>query len=289
MTKRKLALIGLLLILAVVIVSFIAYNTLTSPAAASSFPQLAGTLVSFDSRSQPDGSRFTTYAYWQPQTEQEWVLIVVSGYRLPINHPLMVSEYEALTELGYSTLFVDLPDSGGRTISDGRVNFGLEEQWAILGAYDWLTNQGYERIGIVSQSMGAYAALRAATLEPGIQAIWMDSPLTNLAENAQYRANRGAATNWLYPLAFGFARIAQGDNFYDVSLQNLNPVNSNIRIGITSCQDDPAVPPWQANAVHDRFPQSQLFDDFVHEDIHPCVPASSIETWQQLVGNFFAP
>lgn len=78
---------------------------------------------------------------------------------------------------GYAVLLMDSPK--------GKSTLGLREKDDVLGAVDYLRKEeglGVP-IGVVAQSQGAHSALFAAAEAPNeIQAIWADSPHSNLNE-----------------------------------------------------------------------------------------------------------
>ncbi len=86
----------------------------------------------------------------------------------------------ALHRHGFHVLLLDLRGHG--TSGQGRFTFGLRERRDILGAVDWLQQQGFAggSIGVHGISMGAASAIGAAAEEPAIAAIVCDSAFADL-------------------------------------------------------------------------------------------------------------
>lgn len=290
-TIRNKKFLTLIIIVVITLIFFgatsIAFNIMTNPAAKSTHPPAPGEIVNFDSVPDKDGKTFKVYANWIPVEDSDWVLILIGGYRLNSNNPFMVEKEQIpLNQSGYSTLLLDLPDSGGLTIGDGHINFGTEEQLAIRAARKWLSDKGYTKIGFVTHSMGSYATLLAAAYDSEIKYIVADSPLTNLQQNIHYRIGKGQLFNIGYPLAFIHAGIFKGENFWDVDVDKL-AISQDIRLLISVCNNDPAVDPNQGRELHKRFNNSKIVDGMEHQEIHPCYPYDHNEFWLEDVIQFF--
>jgi dipeptidyl aminopeptidase/acylaminoacyl peptidase len=80
----------------------------------------------------------------------------------------------ALHARGFAVLLIDMRGHG--VSGDARFAFGLTERHDIMGATDWLRQQGFApgSIGVLGVSMGAAAAIGAAAEEPAIGALVAD-------------------------------------------------------------------------------------------------------------------
>jgi alpha-beta hydrolase superfamily lysophospholipase len=84
-----------------------------------------------------------------------------------------------LCDAGYDVLF----DWRGRGRSDGgATSLGILERRDLLGALDWLTDQGVERLGVLGFSMGAAVAIATSPLAPNIAAVVADSPFPRVRD-----------------------------------------------------------------------------------------------------------
>jgi fermentation-respiration switch protein FrsA (DUF1100 family) len=63
-----------------------------------------------------------------------------------------------------------------------RFTAGVSEYKDVLGAFDWLRQQGYaaEHIGVLGVSMGASTSINAFGEEPNIAALWADSAFADI-------------------------------------------------------------------------------------------------------------
>jgi hypothetical protein len=117
---------------------------------------------------------------------------------------------------GYSVLLVDLRNHGRSTVTSGHAAFGATEYLDVLGAWDWLVEQGFppSRVGLFGGSMGAVSSLVALAHEPRVPAAWVDSPFYNfealLRDNLALRGFPGS----LAPGAIRMGGIVWGDDLY---------------------------------------------------------------------------
>jgi len=121
-----------------------------------------------------------------------------------------------LHRAGFSVLLLDQRNHGESTVTTGRYAGGMREYRDVLGAWDWLAQQGVaaSRIGLFGASLGAAATLIAAGQEPRIPAVWDDSSYadteTRIKEDL---AQRGYPT--ILSAAGGLmAQLIGGDDIY---------------------------------------------------------------------------
>ena len=76
-----------------------------------------------------------------------------------------------------NVLTIDLRNYGESSIVSKYENLGLSEYKDVLGAFDFLNKNGFEKyqIGLLGISLGSTSAIFAAKEESSIKAIWLDS------------------------------------------------------------------------------------------------------------------
>lgn len=171
----KRAMFGVYAFAAYLFVAHIAYDALTLPigSAGSAAPSGYVEDVTFPSR----GQNYPVHAFYLPGKPGYPALISVHGYRGSRHDQFHMERAEALRNLGYSVVSLDLAGHGGDTLGKGRIAMGYSERWDVLGGYDYLLQKGFKpaQIGIVGESLGAATSLLATAAEPRIRAVWADS------------------------------------------------------------------------------------------------------------------
>ncbi len=186
--KRRIAifLARTILILVIVITAVlysltavIAYDTVS--AAPDRLPRITPSGAFEDVTFPARGQAYRVYGFYVPGTGRDQALINVHGFKNSRYVPYQIDRAQALRDLGYTVLSIDLSDSAGDTVATGRTAFGYRERWDVLGAFDYLLSRGFaaSRIGLVGESMGAATNLLAAAQEPRIRAVWADSAYTD--------------------------------------------------------------------------------------------------------------
>ena len=120
-------------------------------------------------------------------TLRGWYLPSRNGAAIIAGHGIggsrLLEPAEILSRHGYGVLSFDWRAHGE---SDGELcTFGYYEVRDVEGALAWLGEQADvdpERIGMLGESMGAVAAIRAAAALPGIRAVVADSAYPDLEE-----------------------------------------------------------------------------------------------------------
>ncbi len=162
------------------LLSYVAFDLATKPPDHAAINKPSGEYrdVSFRSR----GQNYSVYAFYLPGKVDAPALISTHGLSGSRYDEFQVRRAMALRDLGYTVLSIDLSDSTGDTVGNGRIAYGYEERWDVLGAFDYLIAQGFaaNRIGLVGESMGATTSLLAAAAEPRIKAVWADSGYARL-------------------------------------------------------------------------------------------------------------
>lgn len=121
---------------------------------------------------------------------------------------------------GFNVLAIDLRDAGDSTYEDGRTAIGSEEYQDALGAFDWLVSEKgipAEKIGMLGNSLGGATAMNAFAAEPGIAALFLNSPFANLPQVIRDELQRNGYPALLAPAALIMARVVAGDNLTERS------------------------------------------------------------------------
>ena len=137
-----------------------------SPAALPGAVGLPIEKVSFNAR---DGT--TLCGYWIPPPHPTDAAIVIC----PGLNGSAASDlpYAALLrDAGYGVLLFDFR-AHGRSAGE-RVSLGWHERGDLLGAVDWLTEQGIERVGALGLSMGGAVAISAAPEHTALKVVVAD-------------------------------------------------------------------------------------------------------------------
>jgi dienelactone hydrolase len=120
-----------------------------------------------------DKAQLTIHGWWVPRPDSQRVLIMVHSrdgtrtFLLPISARLWQEDFNIL-----------LFDTRSQGQSEGEhYSFGLNEQYDVLGAVNFLEAKGFQpgKIGVVGWSMGAPAAFLAMAKTPDIKAGLLDS------------------------------------------------------------------------------------------------------------------
>ncbi len=191
-----LSLIAVLVVIAYAAVAYLGYNFLSTVASKAPIltPEGKYETVSFPAR----GQDYLVYAYYLEGEAGMPAIIQAHGWRSSRFEPAVLERTALYRSLGYHILSLDLSDARGETVGNGRIAMGYEERFDVLGAFDYLLTRGFapDQIGVTGESMGAVSVILAAALEPGIRAVWADSPFTRSDSVASEQAE-----------TFGFPRI----------------------------------------------------------------------------------
>lgn len=129
----------------------------------------------------------------------------------------------ALNEAGYNVFLFDFRGSGR---SEGQhTTAGYLEVWDIVAAVAWLRDRiGGRPVGVLGLSMGAAAAITAATETGDISAIMADSPFAHLQGVMREKVREIVPHPLLEPLAW--ASINIGDTISGGNHRRVRPVDS---------------------------------------------------------------
>jgi len=254
--KRNITIIFVsLLIIVMIIFIFLtrmAYDLISlnaSPAPVTR-PDRAFEEVSFPSR----GRNYPVYAFWQTTKPDAPVIINVHGYKGSRYAAYIQKRASILLDMGYNVLTPDLSDNGGKTVEDGHISMGFDEQYDVLGSYDFLISKGFkpEQIGIVAESMGAAASLLAMQLQPEIKVIWADSPFADSPTVLREQASNLNLPSVIIDGSLIWAKILSGDDIFEVSPIRLGTdlAANEQSVYLTTCASDATVNPHHARDLY---------------------------------------
>jgi len=142
-----------------------------------------------------------------PSTASDKALILVHGHNSSRSHEFggKFPEFAAaMHRQGFSVLMIDLRGHGQSEAA--YCTFGLSERQDVIGAFNWLKQQGYkpQKIGVLGVSLGAAAVIGAAADNPEIGVLVLDNGFAEI-----------------YPLIQDRWRVASGlpDFFLPTTLQ----------------------------------------------------------------------
>ncbi len=128
-----------------------------------------------------------------------------------------------LMDFDFNVLMFDLRGHGSS--SGDRVSGGYFERWDVLGAFDYLLEQGVDpgRIGLMGFSMGAAASILAAAEESRINAVAVDSTFANASDLiAREAARKTAIPGWLTPIFMPASKL-MANGIYGIDIGALVP------------------------------------------------------------------
>lgn len=155
-------------------------------------------------------------------------IVLCHGYFRDHRQPLDVAR--VLNEAGYHVLLFDFRGSG-RSEGD-HTTAGYLEVWDVVAAVRYLKDRIGERpIGVVGISMGAAAAITAATEIDDIDAIVADSPFAHLEGVMREKVREIVPHPLLEPLAWASIRI--GNEISGGDYRQVRPVDSIAKLETT--------------------------------------------------------
>jgi pimeloyl-ACP methyl ester carboxylesterase len=166
--------------------------------------------VSFPSR----GESINLSGWYMESSPGAPVVIVVHGINSNKHDAKLLTPAGMLVRNGFNVLMFDLRNHGDSGKDNGRTSMGNKEYLDVLGAWDYLIEKkGYEpdRIGIYAVSLGAGTSLTAFAQEPGIAALFVDSPFANLQEIAKAELALNNYPTFLWYSAYLTARVTGVD------------------------------------------------------------------------------
>jgi pimeloyl-ACP methyl ester carboxylesterase len=156
--------------------------------------------------------------WFMPNATSDQAIVLVHGFGLggcrTCDFKERFTEFAAqLHGRGFNVLMFDLRGHGQS--SDARYTFGVREQRDVLGAVDYLLEQGFQpgRIGVLGASMGGAASVLATAAEPAIGALVTDSAFADLDYLLQREfPRRSGLPAWLLPGVYLMGQMVTGEN-----------------------------------------------------------------------------
>jgi dipeptidyl aminopeptidase/acylaminoacyl peptidase len=166
--------------------------------------------------------------WWIPaEADDAPAVVLVHGIQSCRREANVLIPAGMLHRAGFSVFLIDMRDHGDSEGDDGRFAGGSEEYMDVLGAWDWVRDQGVpdDRIGVLGVSFGALSSVIAGGQEPGIAAVWADSVASRLDEGmsnfvVDQLNDPTGLSRVLVPGAMVWARLIAGDD-----LTKFNPID----------------------------------------------------------------
>ena len=203
---------------------------------------------------QTRGSAISLSGWHIHGSESAPTIIFVHGFESNRAGSEAIALAARLRETGFNSLLFDLRGHG--TSGNGQVSGGYFEQYDLLGAYDYLVEQGVapDTIGVIGFSMGAAIAALAVSEEPSIRALVLDSPFAEISDLiSQEVARKTPLPEWLVPLFTPGTKLA-ARVVYRIKLGEIAPVRAvrliDYPIAIIHGQDDTRIPLDHGVRVH---------------------------------------
>ena len=228
-------------------------------------------------------------AWYVPNAESSRAVILVHGRDASKQNEISgkIVELSAdLYEAGFAVLTIDMRGHGE---SEGeRYSFGVYERWDVLGAVDFLVDKGFEpeSIGVLGISMGGAATMGAASEDPTIGALVLESTFADLNPLIEEQwENESGLPKFFLPGVYLMNRLIYG---YDVTA--IQPVEEIVKFApgpilIMHCRTDDLVSMWHPETLLEAVPYAQTayFDDCYHAKLFRDFP----EEYKELVIPFF--
>lgn len=228
-------------------------------------------------------------AWYIPNHESSRAVILVHGRDASKQNAIsgkIVELGAALHDAGFAVMMIDLRGHGE---SEGsHYSFGVYERRDVLGAVDFLLNQGFEpgSIGVLGISMGGAAVIGAAAEEPDIGAVVLESTLADLNPLIEEQwENESGMPMFVLPGVYLMNRLVYGYN-----IRAVRPVEEIVKIPprpilIMHCMSDELIGMWHPLALNEAVPSSEasFFDDCDHAEIFRDQP----EAYKAVVIPFF--
>jgi uncharacterized protein len=220
MAYVALAAIGLLVLY--VLVSYIVYRRAFVAARPEFLDDFSFTPFEFQADSEEaelvtaDGVNFGAWHFRQPGSPQ--TVIVSGGHKGQRTNSLGISA--ALWRKGFNVILYSYRGMPGSDRAP--ITFGIKEVLELQAVIAFARKRiPHARIGLIGYSMGAVVSLLGAAGEPGVEALVLDSPFSDLrtllAENVRREAKvPGAPFVWLAGLMF---RLRSGSRLSECSPQ----------------------------------------------------------------------
>lgn len=201
--------------------------------------------------------------WYIPSLDSDRAMVLVHGRNASKQDAIsgnFVDLAAALHEAGTSVLMIDLRGHGE---SEGeRYSFGVNERRDVLGAVDLLLDHGYEagKIGVLGISLGGGATIGAASEEPAIGLVVLDSAFADLYPLIQLKWDEEAGLpRFFLPSLLFMNRVLYG---YDMT--EVRPADELAQIAprpvlIVHCTADEDVDISHAETLQETLPSAQTW------------------------------
>ncbi|MGD8682708.1 MAG: alpha/beta fold hydrolase [Chloroflexota bacterium] len=155
------------------------------------------------------------HGWWLPADDPGApAVVVIHGRSACVRHPEVLAPAAMLRQHGFSVLLLDLRDHGASTVEDGRYAGGTEEYRDVIGAVDWLLDQGVpaERIGLLGTSLGAATAIIAGGEDDRVRAVWADTSFADIERRVREDLEQRGLPTIVVPAATLIAQLVSGDD-----------------------------------------------------------------------------
>jgi dipeptidyl aminopeptidase/acylaminoacyl peptidase len=230
--------------------------------------------VTFPART--DGLKIV--AWYLPNESSNKAIIIVHGRNASKQHAAsetIVAFETALQKAGYAVLAIDLRGHGES--EEARYSFGVYERRDVLGAVDFLKEQGFQsgNIGVVGISLGGAAVNGAVAETEDIGAVVTEGTLGDF-EPIIYEQweNESGLPNFFLPGVFLMNRIMFGYSLAEVhpaeEIANATPRP----MLVIHCTEDDTVIINQSDILLEAAPhaESWIMSDCEHAELHRDYP-----------------
>lgn len=211
--------------------------------------------------------------WYVPNPGARRVMVLVHGRNASKQNAISGNLPQLAAELHSAGLAVLMIDLRGHGDSEGkRYTFGVQESRDVLGAVDFLVEQGFRagQIGVLGISLGGAAVIEAAAQEPAISAVVIESTFAdiNLLIEPNWKAESGLPM-WFLPGVFYMWQCLMG-----FDLKRVKPADTLVNIPprpilILHSNTDEMIAVQNAYQLKEVVPEAGLvlFDDCDHAEL----------------------
>lgn len=231
-----------------------------------------------DVRFSARGDDMQIAAWYIPNNESTRAVILVHGRNASKQNAIsgkIVELGAALHEAGFSVMMIDLRGHGE---SEGeRYSFGVYERRDVLGAVDFLLSKGFSsgNIGVLGISMGGGTAIGAASEEPAIGALVLDSTFADLNPLIEEQwENESGLPKFFLPGVFLMNGLIYGYDLTAIQPSEEIVLFAPRPILIIHCTTDEIVGMWHPKTLIEAVPyaETSYFDACNHAEIYRDYP-----------------
>ena len=208
-----------------------------------------------------------TLAAWvmEHDPSQPWVLLVHGIRSCKANHEVLIPA-AWLHQAGFNVVLFDVRDHGNSTVEDGLVSAGQREYRDLLAVWQWVQDEkgaSPEHIGVVGISMGAGAATIAFEQEPGLQAVFLESPFSSMGTIIHEELEFAGFPPFLKDAAIFAGKVSSGDDLVKHEPINAMKAVGNRSVFITQSLEDVRINIHHGQSMCDAAQSSVNEDGFV--------------------------